>query len=74
MRAKFKKHRLEFKRPSGTSRGVLTTKDSWFLIIEENGKTGLGECQVIWVAFGNHFEISDQVQYLKLKCKITEPG
>jgi O-succinylbenzoate synthase len=47
MRAKFKQHRLEFKRPSGTSRGVLTTKDSWFLILKEKDKIGVGECSVL---------------------------
>ena len=47
MRAKFKQHRLEFKRPSGTSRGVLTTKDSWFLILKEKDKIGVVECSVL---------------------------
>jgi o-succinylbenzoate synthase len=47
MIASFKKYRLEFKRPSGTSRGILTTKDSWFLILEEEGNNGLGECSLI---------------------------
>ena len=47
MKASFKKYRLEFKRPSGTSRGILTTKDSWFLILEEEGNNGLGECSLI---------------------------
>ena len=34
---------LHFKNPSGTSRGVLRTKETWFIILEENGKTGIGE-------------------------------
>ena len=42
--AHFKKHTLVFKRPSGTSRGVLRTKDTYYLIIEYNGKQGIGEC------------------------------
>ncbi|MGZ5197367.1 MAG: o-succinylbenzoate synthase, partial [Kaistella sp.] len=33
-----------FKRPGGTSRGVLNTKETYFLKITENGKTGTGEC------------------------------
>lgn len=33
--------------PSGTSRGVLRTKETWFLIIEENGKKGIGECGIL---------------------------
>ena len=38
MQAKFVKHTLNFKRPSGTSRGILTTKDSWFLILTDQEK------------------------------------
>lgn len=44
MKAFYKKHILNFKAPSGTSRGVLGQKETWFLIIEENGKYGIGEC------------------------------
>ena len=38
---------LHFKRPSGTSRGVLIDKETWFLILEEDGKTGIGECGIL---------------------------
>ena len=41
------KHRLEFKVPGGTSRGVLSHKDSWFLVLKDKGKTGVGECSII---------------------------
>ena len=44
MQAKVKKYTLDFKRPSGTSRGVLTQKETWFLILESNGSYGIGEC------------------------------
>jgi len=44
MQAYFKKHILKFKQASGTSRGILKTKDTYFLIIEKNGKRGIGEC------------------------------
>jgi o-succinylbenzoate synthase len=38
-------YRLDFKQPAGTSRGVLTSKISWMLVLEdENGVQGLGEC------------------------------
>ncbi|MFK2820853.1 o-succinylbenzoate synthase [Flavobacteriaceae sp. LMIT009] len=46
MTATFKKHNLHFKRPSGTSRGVLTEKETWFIILEQNDKRGLGECNM----------------------------
>lgn len=44
MQARFLKYTLQFKLPAGTSRGVLQNKDTYFLIIENNGKTGIGEC------------------------------
>jgi len=47
MKARFIKHTLKFKQPSGTSRGILRTKDSWFLIIEEGNKVSIGECSII---------------------------
>jgi len=44
MQAYFKKHLLNFKQPSGTSRGILRTKETYFLIIEKEEKKGVGEC------------------------------
>lgn len=46
MKASYKKYILNFKSPSGTSRGVLRTKETWFLILEENGRFGIGECGI----------------------------
>lgn len=45
----FRKFELQFKRPSGTSRGVLTSKPSWFIeIVDSNSsRKGIGECSVI---------------------------
>jgi o-succinylbenzoate synthase len=44
MKATFKKYLLHFKRPGGTSRGILTTKETWFLVLEQEGRLGVGEC------------------------------
>ncbi len=44
MKATFKKYILTFKKPAGTSRGVLQTKETWFLKIETNERWGVGEC------------------------------
>lgn len=46
MQASYKKHTLQFKFKAGTSRGVLTQKDSWFIFLSEPSgkKTGIGEC------------------------------
>lgn len=46
MKASFKKYTLNFKRPSGTSRGVLNEKDTYFLALKEGDKTGIGECNL----------------------------
>ncbi len=47
MKATYKKYILHFKRPSGTSRGVLTEKETWFIILEKDGKRGIGECGLL---------------------------
>jgi o-succinylbenzoate synthase len=43
IKASYKKYILHFKNPSGTSRGILRTKETWFIVLEENGKRGIGE-------------------------------
>ena len=47
MKATYQQFNLQFKRPSGTSRGVLTQKEAWFILLEENGKKGIGECGLL---------------------------
>ncbi|TDD97965.1 o-succinylbenzoate synthase [Flavobacterium cellulosilyticum] len=47
MKATYHKYLLQFKRPSGTSRGVMIEKETWFIVLEENGKKGIGECGVL---------------------------
>ena len=47
MEAFYFRHDLNFKNPSGTSRGVLLKKTSWFIVIKENEKIGVGECSLI---------------------------
>ena len=47
MKATYQKYILNFKNPSGTSRGVLNTKETWFLILEQDGKKGIGECGIL---------------------------
>ena len=44
MKASFKPYSLQFKQASGTSRGILKTKDSWFIILKSDTKFGIGEC------------------------------
>ena len=47
MIATYKKYKFLFKIPGGTSRGILHEKYSWFLILKNNSKVGVGECSVI---------------------------
>ena len=47
MKATYKKHILQFKQASGTSRGILHEKETWFIILEQNGKKGIGECGLL---------------------------
>jgi len=47
MLATYHKYILNFKRPSGTSRGVMTEKETWFIVLEQNGKKGIGECGIL---------------------------
>jgi len=47
MQASYKRYLLNFKRPSGTSRGVLTEKETWFLKVEDNERYGIGECGIL---------------------------
>jgi o-succinylbenzoate synthase len=58
MEATYKKYILNFNRPSGTSRGVMTEKETWFLLLEENGKIGIGECGLL-----RGLSIDDRLDY-----------
>jgi o-succinylbenzoate synthase len=44
MKATYKRHILTFKKPGGTSRGILTQKETWFLILKNGEQIGIGEC------------------------------
>ncbi|WP_333875602.1 enolase C-terminal domain-like protein, partial [Flavobacterium sp.] len=47
MKATYHQYILNFKHPSGTSRGVLTHKETWFIVLEKDGKKGIGECGIL---------------------------
>jgi o-succinylbenzoate synthase len=42
MKATYHKYLLNFKNPSGTSRGILYEKETWFILLESDGKKGIG--------------------------------
>lgn len=47
MQATYRKHLLQFKLPSGTSRGILTNRETWFIIITSEEIVGIGECGLL---------------------------
>lgn len=72
MKASYKKHVLQFKRASGTSRGVLNQKETFFLILEKDGKYGVGECGLL-----RGLSIDDRTDYeekLSSVCQNIELG
>jgi o-succinylbenzoate synthase len=46
MKSTFQKYSLEFKLPAGTSRGVLNTKEVYFLMLDNGSAIGIGECNL----------------------------
>ncbi|MGB1042519.1 MAG: o-succinylbenzoate synthase [Tenacibaculum sp.] len=44
MQAVYHRYNLNFKQASGTSRGILRTKETWFIILTDKEKKGFGEC------------------------------
>lgn len=72
MNAYYINHELIFIKPSGTSRGILNTKETWFLIINEGEKTGIGECGIL-----RRLSIDDRPDYedkLKWVCENIQLG
>ncbi|KIC63590.1 o-succinylbenzoate synthase [Chryseobacterium taiwanense] len=65
MTAEYSRYLLEFKRPSGTSRGVLHEKETFILKVSENGKTGIGECAIFrGLSFDDQPEYEEKLQWL----------
>lgn len=65
MKATFEKYTLNFKQPSGTSRGVLKTKDTYFLIIENGENKGVGECGLFkGLSIDDRFDYEEKLQWV----------
>ncbi|MGK7893864.1 MAG: enolase C-terminal domain-like protein [Xenococcus sp. (in: cyanobacteria)] len=50
LNAEWQKHTLNFSRPSGTSRGILREKPTWYILLRDNVTSrlaGIGECSPI---------------------------
>ena len=65
MKATFKKYILNFKQASGTSRGIMNTKETYFLIIQDNDKIGIGECGFFrGLSYDDRLDYSDKLQWV----------
>lgn len=72
MTATYQPYTLNFKQASGTSRGILKTKDTWFIILNEGEKKGVGECGMF-----RGLSIDDRPDFedkLKWVCKNIQLG
>lgn len=65
MRAEYYRYLLKFKRPSGTSRGVLYEKETFILEISEGGKKGIGECAIFrGLSFDDRPDYEERLNWL----------
>ncbi|OPC28908.1 o-succinylbenzoate synthase [Elizabethkingia meningoseptica] len=65
MQAEYQRHQLIFKRPGGTSRGVLTEKETYFLYIRNGEKKGTGECGIFrGLSYDDVSDYEEKLQWL----------
>ncbi|UTX50428.1 o-succinylbenzoate synthase [Chryseobacterium sp. MA9] len=65
MEAAYLKYLLQFKRPSGTSRGVLLDKETFILTISEDGRKGTGECAIFrGLSFDDRPDYEEKLKWL----------
>lgn len=67
MTADYQQYILNFKTPGGTSRGVLHTKETYFLTVTENGRKGIGECGIFRGL--SHDDVPEYEEKLEWLCK-----
>ncbi|OMP30911.1 o-succinylbenzoate synthase [Mangrovimonas sp. DI 80] len=72
MNATYHQYILNFKQPSGTSRGILRTKETWFIVLESEGKRGIGECGILRGLSAD--DRPDYEQQLQWTCNNIEMG
>ncbi|MDR6487344.1 o-succinylbenzoate synthase [Chryseobacterium vietnamense] len=65
MEATYLQYLLQFKRPSGTSRGVLLDKETFILTISEEGRKGVGECAIFrGLSFDDRPDYEEKLKWL----------
>jgi o-succinylbenzoate synthase len=72
MKVSYNKYVLNFKQASGTSRGILRKKETFFIEISDGLKYGIGECGLFrGLSFDDVPDFEDQ---LKKVCRALEDG
>jgi o-succinylbenzoate synthase len=65
MKATYKKYILNFKKPAGTSRGTLKTKETWFISIQKDTRWGIGECGMFrGLSIDDRPDFEDKLQWV----------
>lgn len=72
MKASYFRYDLDFKQAAGTSRGVLHSKESWFVVLEQDHKKGIGECGLLRGL--SHDDRSDYEEKLRWVCEHIHLG
>lgn len=72
IKAKYCSYLLQFKQPSGTSRGVLKTKKSYFIRLEMGRDIGYGECGILEGL--SHDDVPQYEDQLDWACKNISLG
>ncbi|MEL0456575.1 o-succinylbenzoate synthase [Flavobacteriaceae bacterium SZ-1-7] len=70
--ATYQQYILNFKQASGTSRGILKTKETWFIILKTENKLGIGECGLFKGLSAD--DKPDYEQKLKWACEQMDSG
>ncbi|TRZ45401.1 o-succinylbenzoate synthase [Robertkochia solimangrovi] len=72
MKASCHRYILQFKQASGTSRGILTEKETWFIILQDQERTGIGECGILrTLSYDDRPDYEDKLSWV---CEHIELG
>jgi len=65
MKALYSKYILNFKEPGGTSRGILRSKETYFLKILDKDRIGIGECALFrGLSIDDRSDYEEKLQWL----------
>lgn len=66
MELHFFPYQLQFKFTAGTSRGVLNHKETWFLVVKQNEKVGIGEAGLLrGLSIDDRPDYEEKLQWLQ---------